>query len=357
MRRRGVRKYNNHRIFLSVFTILIIFIVGLLLPKRTNADNDGKSQNYFYVKAISSTLVSLNPQSSGEHNANREIKYSILSFLGIDITNPISMIKREVASLNKNDISTSVDNPTLNKDAIKTVIPFKLSESQVSKSDSSDVASLKQTLNNLAPRLLIYHSHTTEAYRTSNVSATDNFDTDEARNVCAVGDVIKEELEKTYGISVIHDKTFHNVLDYDSSYKKSGVTLDKYLKAYGNFDIIIDLHRDGFNSNVTRVSKTKIGGDDVAKFMFVVADKNPHYKKQKELIDSIIKISNKLYPGITEDRPISVVHYGIDFYNQNRSDNAMLIEVGSNNNTIEQAKNTGKYLATILAEQLNGKSD
>jgi stage II sporulation protein P len=33
----------------------------------------------------------------------------------------------------------------------------------------------------------------------------------------------------------------------------------------------------------------------------------------------------------------------------------VLIEVGNNNNNIDQAKNTAKYLARIIAEQFNGK--
>lgn len=357
MRRKGVKKDSNERMFLSVFTFLIIFLLGLILPKSTNADNENKSQSYFYIKAISNTLVSINSKGSGEQDINSEIKYSILSFLGIDTSNPISIISKEVSYFRSDKISASANNAS---NDIETVTPFELGEKQINKiEDPNAIANnLKQTLNKLAPRVLIYHSHTTEAYRTSDPSTSKtNFDTDETRNVCAVGDVIKQELEKKYGISVIHDKTLHNVQEYDKSYKKSGVTLDKYLKAYGGFDIIIDLHRDGFVSSNTRVSKTKINSEDVAKFMFVVTDKNPNYQKQKELIDSIIKISNKLYPDLLEDRAITFNHYGIDFYNQNRSDNAMLIEVGSNNNTIDEVKNTGKYLARIFAEQLNAKGD
>ena len=94
--------------------------------------------------------------------------------------------------------------------------------------------------------MLIYHSHTTEAYLASDKDTTKNtFNADETKNVVAVGDVIAEELENKYGISVIHDKTVNNVPDYNSSYKNSGVILDKYLKKYGDFDLIIDLHRDG----------------------------------------------------------------------------------------------------------------
>ena len=69
----------------------------------------------------------------------------------------------------------------------------------------------------------------------------------------------------------------------------------------------------------------------------------------------MIAISNILYPSLLRDKEITVVNRGIDFYNQNKSDNALLIEVGSYTNDIGEVKNTGKYLSRIIAEQLNGK--
>ena len=212
---------------------------------------------------------------------------------------------------------------------------------------------LKKTLNNAKPEVLIYHSHTSEAYRTSDKDTSKtNSSLDQTRNVCAVGDVIAEELEKNYGIAVIHDKTVHDKGDYNNAYKKSGVTLDKYLKEYGDFKLIIDLHRDSVDKNAVT---TKINGENVAKFMFVVTEKNPRYAKQKKLIDSMIGISNKLYPDLLRAKSIYAYDCGIGFYNQNKSDNAVLFEVGSYTNTIEEVKNTGKYLSRIIAEQINGK--
>lgn len=166
--------------------------------------------------------------------------------------------------------------------------------------------------------------------------------------------MITQELEKKYGIAVIHDTTVHDRGDYNGSYKKSAVTLDKYLKSYGNFKLIIDLHRDSVEKSAVT---TKINGQSVARFMFVVTQKNPRYEKQKKLIDSMIKTSNKLFPDLLRGNEIYPYQWGMDYYNQNKSDNAVLIEVGSNTNTIDEVKNTGKYLARIIAEQINGKHE
>ena len=367
----AIKKDSNVRMFFSIFTLLIIFLLSLILPKSAKGYSEGKYQNYFYVKVINNTLSIIRSSNTEEQYTNSEnnIKFAALSFLGIDILNPISIITKEVAYLNKNEISTdtNVNNASKEGKDLKTFIlnPFNLEEKQVSKSDSkseevNQVANLynpnlKKTLDNAKPEVLIYHSHTSEAYRTSdNDTAKTSSTMDQTKNVCAVGDVIAEELEKNYGIAVIHDKTVHDKGDYNGAYKKSGVTLDKYLKEYGDFKLIIDLHRDDVDKSAVT---TKINGANVARFMFVVTEKNPKYAKQKKLIDSMIGISNKLFPELLRSKSIYAYEWGIGYYNQNRSDNAVLVEVGSNSNTIDEVKNTGKYLARIIAEQINGKSE
>ena len=367
----AIKKDSNVRMFFSIFTLLIIFLLSLILPKSAKGYSEGKYQNYFYVKVINNTLSIIRSSNTEEQYTNSEnnIKFAALSFLGIDILNPISIITKEVAYLNKNEISTdtNVNNASNEGKDLKTFIlnPFNLEEKQVSKSDSKSEAvnqvanlynpNLKKTLDNAKPEVLIYHSHTSEAYRTSdNDTAKTSSTMDQTKNVCAVGDVIAEELEKNYGIAVIHDKTVHDKGDYNGAYKKSGVTLDKYLKEYGDFKLIIDLHRDDVDKSAVT---TKINGTNVARFMFVVTEKNPKYAKQKKLIDSMIGISNKLFPELLRSKSIYAYEWGIGYYNQNRSDNAVLVEVGSNSNTIDEVKNTGKYLARIIAEQINGKSE
>ena len=360
MRQKGVKKDFRERLLLSVSTFLIIFLLCFILPRSANADNSLKSQSYFYIKALSNTLALINSKANVNEDNNKEGNYTALSFLSIDISNPIAILSKEIAYLN----NTSIDNESSGgeKRTTLTLNPFKLDDKQVSKSDAPNVITdlynpqLKQTLNSAKPRVLIYHSHATESYLATDKDTTKNtFNTNLTKNVCAVGDVITKDLEENYGISVIHDETYHNVGDYNSSYQKSRITLDKYLKAYGDFDLIIDLHRDGVPLN-HKNEKTKINGEDVAKIMFVMTRTNPRYAKQKKLVTSMIGISNKLFPGLVDTRQVYLYNRGISFYSQDRSDNAMLIEVGNNNNTITEVKNTGMYLSRVIAEQLNGKN-
>ncbi|WP_298837813.1 stage II sporulation protein P [Clostridium sp.] len=354
-----LKKTSNVKVFFCGFTLLIIFLLGVMIPRSAKADSEENYGNNFYVSVINNALSVIKSSNVERQDTNSENMdgSAVLSFLGVDISNPISIVIKEIAYLDKNEVSTDVDNSktfTLN--------PFNLDDKQVSKSKvnvTNVVAklynpSLKGILNKAKPRVLIYHSHTSEAYRTSNKdTSTTTASPDQSRNVVAVGDVITEELEKNYGISVIHDKNVNDTGDYNNAYKKSGVTLDKYLKLYEKFDLIIDLHRDSIVNK--KAVLTKLNGEDVAQFMFVVTDKNPRYTQQKKLINSMMSISNRLYPGIIRTNPIWVYHWGMGFYNQNRSNNALLIEVGTYTNSIQEVKNTGKYLSRIIAEQLNGK--
>ncbi|MCB2290673.1 stage II sporulation protein P [Clostridium sp. CS001] len=363
-----IKPNSSKAMSLSLFTLLLIFLLGIALPKSINAYNNEINPNYFYINVINNVLPIIKCSNKDEHNLNGEnaMKFSALSLLGMDIVNPISIIVKEIAYLNINEVMTNVNNLGKEDETPESLVitPFNLGNNQVTKSEAEVVGSdivanlynldLKKTLNNAKPEVLIYHSHTCEAYRTSDKdSFKTNSSLDQTRGVVAVGDVIADELEKVYGIAVIHDKTVHDKGDYDASYKKSRVTLDKYLKEYGDFKLIIDLHRDSTDKSIVT---TKINGESVAKYMFVVTTKNPRYPKQKELIDSMIETSNKLFPGLLRSNQIHAYEYGMSgFYSQNRSDNAIMFEVGSNTNTIDEAKNTGKYLSRIIAEQLNGK--
>ena len=107
----AIKKDSNVRMFFSIFTLLIIFLFGLILPKSAKAYSEGKYQNYFYVKVINNTLSVIKSSNTEEQYANSEnsIKFAALSFLGVDILNPISIITKEIAYLNKNEISTDVN--------------------------------------------------------------------------------------------------------------------------------------------------------------------------------------------------------------------------------------------------------
>lgn len=208
---------------------------------------------------------------------------------------------------------------------------------------------LKNNNPSSIPAVFIYNTHTTESYAPY---GTDNLDP--TKNVCAVGDELAKTLSNDYGISVIHDKTIHNVENYTGAYGSSRQTLEKYLKKYGNFKIIIDLHRDSEEDK--NLATTTINGQSLGKFMFVMVKTNPHFDKNMIIVNSLINTAKKYFPQLLMGDGGMYYYYNRpDFFNQGESNNTMLIEVGAASNTLDEAKGTSHYIARAIAEYLNDK--
>ena len=203
--------------------------------------------------------------------------------------------------------------------------------------------SLKKVLNNTKPEVLIFHTHTTENYveRESHTLDTDF-------SVVGAGEVLAKELEEGYGISVIHDKTNHSV-SYNDSYLRSHETLKKYMDEYGDFKLIIDLHRDSVEKK--DLVTIKINDKSLAKLMFVNAENSDNYEANTELSNNLLEISNELFPDLF--RKTLVYPSGATAINHQLSDNMVLLETGSHINSAQEAKLSAKYFARIIAEHLN----
>ncbi|MDF2884173.1 MAG: stage sporulation protein [Clostridiaceae bacterium] len=338
--------------------VFIIFISGSVFAESGDAVKRG---NMLYVQVVNYTMPLLKVTSFNDEvmlENNFSLKEKVLDVIGLNIADPGSIIEREIAFLGigNGSIKLSEDN-----NSSKVLFnPFKLNESEISKNSSGDKADelnlkntavnvynpkLKKTLNAAKPEVFIYHTHTTESFLPG-----DNDKLDPTQNICSVGELVKRELEENYGIAVIHDTTIHNVEDYYQSYNKSAVTVDKYLKQYKDFKLVIDMHRDSVPKEAATV---KLNGENVAKFMFVMARKNPHYEKNISDVNKLMNISNKLFPGLCKGI-YGQYNYGTRYFNQDKSNNAMLIEVGSDTNQLSEAQASAKYLARIIAEYING---
>ncbi|AYD40993.1 stage II sporulation protein P [Clostridium fermenticellae] len=341
------RRVNNNNSRLRIFVLMMSVLLVIILPcvARANTYSNSVNRNLSYVEILNYTMpiikvTSFNEEDMAENKFS--ISSTILSMLGFKINDPISIIEREASFISlAKDMSNSSQ--------------FKLDDKDIAKKGSDDSSSknknaalydptLKKQLNTQKPEVLIYHTHTTESYKPGNANNFDN-----SQNVCAVGDELISQLETNYGISGINDRTVHDAEAYTKSYERSAVTVDKYLKQYGDFKLIIDLHRDSVEDKNSMTMK--INGENVAKFMIVMARKNPHFDKNMELANKIIQNSNKSFPGFCKG--ICYYNYGTRYFNQDKSNNAILIEIGADINTTTEAKASAKYLAKIIAECLN----
>lgn len=213
------------------------------------------------------------------------------------------------------------------------------------------------------PRILLYHSHAGETYSDSS-EGNYHSKTHKDKSVLSVGNLITEELDKR-GWGVVHNTTYNDYPEFNKSYQKSLETIQSMINKYKTIDIAVDLHRDGrtlIDTNTNKVipealnkeherMTTTIDGEKVAKFFFVVGKRNPNYEQVKALADDITAFAQKKYPNLVGD--VTVKPAGR--FNQFVAKNHMLIEVGSNGTTSDEAKASAKYVAEILDEYFKNK--
>ncbi|WP_291580507.1 stage II sporulation protein P [Clostridium sp. UBA6640] len=318
-------------------TFLIMILLVILLEKNFlihNYNHQSSFRTSLYFKVINSSISSFG--ASSNDLVREEDK-------GISAFNIVQIIKDEFGLFNKNNSENTADKSKETFIEDFNIDSFNLKENDINKRDIKNISE-EERMKNANKRVLIYHTHTCEAYSPGEPSKKDP-----SSNMIAVGDALTAELEKR-GFAVIHDKTFHDT-NYDDAYYKSRETLKRYLNQYKDFDLIIDMHRD---SGPKKESVTgAVNGESVAKIMFVPATANPRYKNQLAKMNAMVNIANKSFPDLLRGRPIFDTYTtGITYYSQDLSDNAVLIEVGASTNTLSEAKTSMKYLGQVIGEAL-----
>ena len=209
------------------------------------------------------------------------------------------------------------------------------------------------------PTILIYHTHTHECYvaldNGSYMQGETTQSENEALNVIRVGNAICARLEAA-GFCVIHDTEIHDA-DYNNAYAHSGKTIDKILKKYPSIEVTIDIHRDSIGVQGDKTARTsvvkEIGGKKAAQIMIISGcEENnitgfPHWYDNLHFALGLQKQFSEDNPGLA--RPLYFADRKYDMY---KTKNSVLIEVGADGNTLEQAVYSGKMLGETLARYL-----
>ena len=201
------------------------------------------------------------------------------------------------------------------------------------------------------PQILIYHTHSQEGY-------VDSISGDPSTTVVGVGDYLTEILTEQYGLNVIHDTGEYDVGDRDHAYSKAGPAVEQILADNPSIEIVIDLHRDGVREDTRLV--TNMNGTEMAQVMFfngLSRNKNGNisYLYNPNLGANLafglqIKLkAMELYPDLTIRNYLKGYRY-----NMHLRERFLLIELGNENTTVEEARNTMPCLAKVLHEVLSG---
>lgn len=194
------------------------------------------------------------------------------------------------------------------------------------------------------PIVYIYNTHDTEKYYLPFVS-----DYSITPSVKTASLILKDYLND-YGIeAVIQTKSINdylkkNNLDYKGCYEASRHYMLSEMKKY-DFKILIDLHRDSVKRKYTLYEK---GNKKYAKIMFVLTTKHKNYKKNEVFANYLNNYFNAKYKGLSR----GIMKRKDVIFNQDLSNNAILIELGGIGNTLEEINNTLKILSEALNEYI-----
>lgn len=209
------------------------------------------------------------------------------------------------------------------------------------------------TLDHANPYVLLYHTHGTEAYLPI---TTGRFHSEKREyNVLTIGEIIGTVLEEK-GHNIRHVDIYHDIPSYNQSYSKSLSTLKGELSKNESIEVIFDIHRDGIEEDSANISKAQkdaritIGEKSVATFSLVIGPDNPNKEQLIKFANYIRHISESMYPGFCK----GIIVKPSGKFNQYVSDYYALLEVGSNLNTIDEAKESAKYIGEILHKVIEG---
>ncbi len=202
------------------------------------------------------------------------------------------------------------------------------------------------------PQILIYHTHSQETF-------ADSVPGDEQTSIVGVGERLAQILQEEYGYQVLHHTGQYDVDSRDDAYGKSLPALKQILEENPTIEVVIDLHRDQMPEETKLVMD--LDGRPTARFMFFNGLSRTKQSGdidylQNENIDMNLATSFQMqlkceeyYPGLT--RKIYLKGYR---YNMHLCPRTMLVELGAQNNTVEEAMNACDPLAHVIDMVLSG---
>lgn len=206
------------------------------------------------------------------------------------------------------------------------------------------------------PQILIYHTHATEGF-------VDSVDGDSSTTVVGVGDYLMELLTTRYGYHVLHVTDAYDLaegnLNRSRAYNYARDGIEKVLQENPSIEVVIDLHRDGVAEDKHLV--TDIDGKQTAQIMFfnglsktkesgeLSSLPNPYVKDNLAFSLQLEALCDHYYPDFL--RSIYVKGYR---YNLHVRPKSLLLEVGAQTNTLQEAKNAMEPFAEILDKLLKG---
>lgn len=355
-RRRNKKRFYIKTIKINNLYISIILMIIILM--MINIASDNTNIFHFFMKKI---MPNYNKEENYKNNKQENLKQNITSVIGIkDVTFEDEADKQIPETETKSNVVQTYDKAKLDDpeylknnfyivDARTRFVPEQFSAQEFLSKDLT----IDTTKNE--PKVLIFHTHSHEAFVDSNPN-------DESDTIYGVGELLAKTLTNKYGIITMHDSGKYDYVDGKvqilGAYERMEPAITRVLENNPSIEVVIDLHRDGVDDSVKLMKN--INGKPTAQIMFfnglckylengklVQGAKNPYLDDNLAFSFQLQLKSKELYPEFTRKIYLHAYRFSL-----NMKPRSLLIELGAQTNTVEEAKNAVEPLAQILSEVL-----
>lgn len=261
-------------------------------------------------------------------NTKKNLSYYLVKYiLNIDLENPATIFK----STYLGSISTSSDE----------VEPSDINDGSTYVEDPYPEKIIEE------PLVYIYNTHQLEKYSTENIE-----EYNVVPNVMMTSYILREKLYDNKIPAIVEEADINQFLqtnnwNYASSYKVTRFLMEDAKEKHPTLNYFIDLHRDSVKRSI---STTSINGKNYAKILFIVGLENSNYPENLKVTERISALLEEKCPGITRGIYKKQGPGVNGVYNQDFHKNTILIEMGGEENTIDEVLNATLVLSEVITE-------
>jgi len=320
------KKKPKYKYFLLIILTYFIFSYTFY---NSFKNNQSKNNEEFINFLLNNGNAHLKTKNNFPKIINKTINY----LLKIDLTNPETLFNENIIGYSETE-----EDEYSNLEHLKEISYYIQDPNKV------DVKN---------PIIYIYNSHQLENYNNDNLSVYGI-----TPNVLMASYLLKEKLNEKGLSTIVEDTNLTEFLElnnwnHSNSYKASRIFMLDKQNTYPSIKYYIDIHRDSVNKKLTHI---KINNKNYAKILFVVGLEHKNYQKNLNLATNINNLFEKHYPGLSRGIYKKEGANVNGIYNQDISENAMLIELGGVDNNIEEVLNTINAIADILYKYIGETS-
>ena len=318
-----LRKKNKKKKYFFLF-LMVIYFSSFFLTIKLHFSNKDHSKFIRYLLENNSNYI--------KKKEDKRIVTKVVSYIAnVDFKNPITLINNnyKISASNK---SSSDEDKDISDLPVNNHIEDPYPEKEIDK-----------------PIVYLYNTHQREEYALSNNEAYNIKPT-----VMTLSYILREKLNRNNIPTIVEENDVLDVLrinnwNYAASYKVTRMMLASAKENNSTLKYFIDLHRDSISKKASTITINDI---NYAKILFIVGLENPNYEVNLALTEKINNMINNKYPNLSRGIYKKQGKGVNGVYNQDFDKNTILIEVGGEENTIDEVYNTAEVISEILTEYI-----